>query len=258
MKKRIVLFIVVIAVLITGAVNIYGDSDLRVKVNEKVVEFPDIQPFIDENNRTQVPVRFVSEALGAKVEWNGKLRVVTIKKGTDVIVMRIGENRAVKNRTEYQLDTKVIMRFGRTFVPIRFVSEVLGAKVKWVVSTKTVDISTVREEKETEVVNGYTVPVNPLEGLSVECNDVSEDKSLPEIKITIDYIDENVEQLFDETEEILLSKFQMGLAVRIMQYARQKTSEDYDLVRKIYDIGSKKIWIEGSADGPLVISVYVK
>jgi len=41
-------------------------------------KFPDAEPFIDENSRTQVPIRFVGEALGANVSWDGNTKKVTI------------------------------------------------------------------------------------------------------------------------------------------------------------------------------------
>ncbi|MCL2121884.1 MAG: copper amine oxidase N-terminal domain-containing protein, partial [Clostridiales bacterium] len=42
---------------------------IKVIVNGKDIRFPDAQPFIDSNGRTQVPMRFVAEAMGAEVEW---------------------------------------------------------------------------------------------------------------------------------------------------------------------------------------------
>ena len=46
-------------------------SDVTVIVDGKKIDFPDAPAFIDENGRTQIPIRFVGEALGAKVGWDG-------------------------------------------------------------------------------------------------------------------------------------------------------------------------------------------
>jgi len=51
---------------------------IRVVVNGTKINFPDAEPFIDENSRTQVPIRFVGEALGANVSWDGNTKKVTI------------------------------------------------------------------------------------------------------------------------------------------------------------------------------------
>ena len=45
----------------------------EVRVNGHLVEFPDAQPYYNEDDRTMIPVRFVTEALGADVSWS-KLR----------------------------------------------------------------------------------------------------------------------------------------------------------------------------------------
>jgi hypothetical protein len=58
-----------------------------------------------------------------------------------IVKLRIGENRATVNGKNVAFDTKAEFKNGRTMVPLRFVSEVLGAKVTWDQNTKTVDIN---------------------------------------------------------------------------------------------------------------------
>jgi hypothetical protein len=55
--------------------------------------------------------------------------------------LKIGENKAVINGKTVTFDTRAEFKNGRTMVPLRFVSEVLGAKVTWDQNTKTVDIN---------------------------------------------------------------------------------------------------------------------
>lgn len=251
------MFVIIVAMLLTGTVCVFADGAVRVKVDGKIVEFPDVQPFIDESNRTQVPVRFVSEALGAKVTWDGKLRVVTIKKDTDTIVLRIGENRAVKNQTEYTLDTKAIIKFDRTFVPLRFVSEVLGANVKWIAATKTVEITT-GTVGDTKIVNGYVVPTNIDSGLRVEGSDINTYKYLSEIMISISFFKGDTDVMLQEAEQILLSKLDKSIVDKVMQYARQKTNAQYELELKEFDAGNRYVTVEGFMNRPININVYVK
>ena len=92
------------------------------------------------NSRTMLPIRFVAEALGAEVGWNGDTRTVTIIKGTTNIEITIDSNKAIVNGLTQTLDAPAFVENGRTYLPVRFVSENLGAKVDWDGATQTVTI----------------------------------------------------------------------------------------------------------------------
>lgn len=115
---------------------------VSVVMDGQKIWFPDAQAFVDENNRTLVPVRFIAEKMGANVGWEPKTMTVPIERDDLHIVLTIGESKALVNGKEMVFDTKAIASGGRTFVPLRFVSEVLGAEVKWDSPTSTVFIST--------------------------------------------------------------------------------------------------------------------
>jgi hypothetical protein len=115
-------------------------SGVYIKVNGQTLNFPDAKPFIDENGRTQMPVRFISEALGAKVDWEGSTRTVIITKGDDTVSFQIGEKSMVVNNQKKELDTAATIKNGRTFVPLRFVSEAFGAAIEWEPDTNTATI----------------------------------------------------------------------------------------------------------------------
>ena len=117
-------------------------SEISVTVDGKTVNFPDAKPFIDANGRTLIPVRFVTESLGATVEWNEELRRVNIKKDNIEIILMINDRRFVVNGRIKTMDTEAIIKEGRTFVPIRYVAEELGATVGWDPNTRTVIITT--------------------------------------------------------------------------------------------------------------------
>ncbi len=103
---------------------------VTVKVDDKLIEF-DVLPYINQDNRTMVPIRFISEKLGATVDWNNENRSVTIKNGKTTLVMTIDSNTVLANGTTGYMDTTAIIRQDRTMVPLRFVSEYLGATVNW-------------------------------------------------------------------------------------------------------------------------------
>ncbi|HHX24865.1 MAG TPA: copper amine oxidase N-terminal domain-containing protein, partial [Thermoanaerobacterales bacterium] len=115
-------------------------SDISVLVNGVEVSFPDQVPYINKDNRTMVPVRFISESLGAKVSWDNDNRMVIIEKENTIIKLKIGENKADVNGETITFDTSAVIQNSRTMVPIRFISEALGANVGWNQTTKTVII----------------------------------------------------------------------------------------------------------------------
>ena len=97
----------------------------------------DVAPKI-EKDRTMLPARFVAENLGAKVEWNGEKQLVTItgknlKTDENVtILITIGSATVKVNGKEIKLDSPAFIENDRTYTPIRFISEELGASVEWV------------------------------------------------------------------------------------------------------------------------------
>lgn len=97
----------------------------------------DVAPFI-ENSRTLVPVRFVAEALGAQVEWLADSQTVKISLKGKTILLPVGKLQATVDGAAVTLDVAASIKGNRTFVPVRFVSEALGAQVDYDAATQTV------------------------------------------------------------------------------------------------------------------------
>lgn len=148
MKRKIAsIFAVVLilsTVLATGAMAASPEPAVSVRVNGMVVAFPDGQPYVDVNSRTMIPVRFVTEQLGAKVSWDDKTQTAVIEKNGIRIDIPIGESALkvteVGNVQSVKMDTEVLLKEGRTYVPIRFVVEALGAVVDYSDAFHTVGI----------------------------------------------------------------------------------------------------------------------
>lgn len=86
-----------------------------------------------ETGRTLVPIRFVAEALGAKVTWTpDKPNEVLIERDGLTIHFFIGDDKATVNGKVVGLDQPSILKDDRTLVPLRFIAEAFGAKVDWV------------------------------------------------------------------------------------------------------------------------------
>ena len=100
----------------------------------------DVAPII-RKNRTMLPARFVAENLDADVEWSGKCGgVVIITKDDIEIVIYIGSNEAYVNGEEVILDCPAFIEKDRTYTPLRFIAENLGAYVEWDEDSKEVII----------------------------------------------------------------------------------------------------------------------
>ena len=112
---------------------------INVLLNGGYIEFPDVVPQNIEG-RVLVPIRTISEEMGAEVLYEHETRTVTIIDGDNTIILNIGETTAYINDVENELDVPANVIDGRTMVPIRFVSEAMDSVVEWDGDTKTVII----------------------------------------------------------------------------------------------------------------------
>lgn len=100
----------------------------------------DAAPIIRES-RTMLPVRFVAEAFGATVEWDGDTSTATVKTEEVEIKITIGATTAKVNGAEVTLDAPAFIESSRTYMPVRFVAENLGATVAWDGATSTATLT---------------------------------------------------------------------------------------------------------------------
>jgi hypothetical protein len=93
-------------------------------------------------NRTVVPMRDIFEALGATVNWNPATMGITAQKEDNTVNLAINNRRAFINGRQVFLDQPATLVRGRTMVPLRFVSEAMGAQVGWNEAMQMVSIDT--------------------------------------------------------------------------------------------------------------------
>lgn len=122
------------------------NSQIILQIGEKEaqvfgeVKRNDVTPKIVKD-RTMLPIRFIAEALGAEVEWDDKERKVTIIKEDTEIVIHIDSDKALVSEKTVNLDSAAFIENDRTYLPLRFVAENLGADVEWIEDTQTVIIT---------------------------------------------------------------------------------------------------------------------
>lgn len=101
-----------------------------------------------KNKQTMVPLRVISENLGAAVNWSNSK--VILSKGDMKITLNLNSLTAEKKGQKVQLAVKPYMKNKRIFVPLRFIAETFGCEVKY--SNSTVNIDT-----EPLVIDGVEV-----------------------------------------------------------------------------------------------------
>jgi len=135
-------------------------SDPDVSGQNNVLKENDTCPEII-NSRTMVPLRFISEALGSTVDWNGEDQSITLKKSNKEIGMQIGNNLMKVNTNgdikESVLDSPpVVNKDNRTLVPVRAIAEAFGIEVQWDGNTNSVFIGYSKAEMNNLLNNSNT------------------------------------------------------------------------------------------------------
>ena len=133
MRKKSLRAALALAILLALPNMAEAATPIRLWVNDHFV-VSDVNPYI-ENGRTLVPLRFVSNSLGQDVKWNGKDRTVTVSIG-DVRMVYTIDSTAVRVTAAGQTNTihsdvPARIKDGRTFVPIRILSELSANPISW-------------------------------------------------------------------------------------------------------------------------------
>ena len=116
-------------------------SDIRVVLDGLQIRF-DVPPQVI-SGRTMVPMRAVFEELGARVEWNPSTQtIIATTDSGDTLRLVIGSNTIYKNNIADVIDVPAQVINGRTMVPMRFIAQAMGLDVRWIESTRTVEIET--------------------------------------------------------------------------------------------------------------------
>ncbi|MCA1594809.1 MAG: hypothetical protein LC772_00055, partial [Chloroflexi bacterium] len=116
-------------------------SRIHVRIDGQPLRFADQRP-MEVDNRVLVPLRGVFEGLGANVDWNPANQTVTGRRAGTTVRLRVNSAEASVNGRPVSLDVPARLYGNSVMVPLRFVSEALGADVRWVDATQTVNIRT--------------------------------------------------------------------------------------------------------------------
>lgn len=156
--KKVITFVVAVVIILAfysiafaykgniavdGRITNYNFRDITIKIDGKTFDTGSTPPLI-LNDHTVIPVRAISEGLGAKVDWNEKIKTVTITKDI-VIKLTIGSNIAIVDGKQVTLDTPArvigIANNGYTYIPFRFLFEKFGYKVEWIANNYQINVT---------------------------------------------------------------------------------------------------------------------
>jgi len=221
-------------------------DDISVYVDRELVWFQDQKPFINSESRTMVPVRFVSEYLGAAVDWNaGSSRVDLAYQGKK-IALTVGQKEALVDGGPVALDTKAVLTNGRTMVPLRFISECLGAAVQWDGDKREVHVHSKGYAADLALIDSDLALGTPPPGRNLYGVNLA-------VGVVYKYTTPVEPQLVD-LREILETRFGEK-AAPIVDYVASKKSTAVMLPSKEWDIDGKHIRV-GDSSGFVSVIVW--
>ena len=156
MKKRIFTFIIAVTTLlmVMPAISVSAANDITLII-DGVTQKPTVAPVV-ENGTTLVPLRLISETLGAEVSWNTAKQQATIQTAAYTVVFTIGSTTYTVNSASKTLLQAPKLINGSTMVPIRAFAEAIGAKVNYIASTNTATVDYFTTMTGTLKIDGST------------------------------------------------------------------------------------------------------
>ena len=162
MKRKIALLLAFCLMLVSIPMTAFANDDVTVKLNGRKINFD--QPPIIKNNRTLVPMRAIFEAMGCEVEWYEEEQMVDVYLDDEnIMTLWIGEYEMwTVNNDMIELDVPPQVLNWRTLVPVRAISESIGATVEWSEYSQTVTITYTESDKVAikNSINSTTVTVS--------------------------------------------------------------------------------------------------
>ncbi|WP_419875188.1 copper amine oxidase N-terminal domain-containing protein [Candidatus Pristimantibacillus sp. PTI5] len=133
MKKVIFVVFFAISIFISSSTTYAAEHQIKI---DGVAIASEVKPET-KNKRTMVPLRVISENLGASVVWSNSK--VIIAKSDMKVILTLNSSTALKNSEKMLLDVKPYMKNNRIFVPLRFIAETFGCNVNYNNFAVTVD-----------------------------------------------------------------------------------------------------------------------
>ena len=162
MKRMI--SIITAALMAVGMTTTAFAAELSVTVDGRYVAWTDAKPFIDENDRTLVPLRPIANALGLEVSWDDDKNMASFTDGETTVEFVVGsdEYHAFLNGLDFhmymEMDTTPIIKDSRIYAPARYLAESFQYVVGWNQAAQEVIITKATAPDE-EIIVGPAIPI---------------------------------------------------------------------------------------------------
>jgi hypothetical protein len=149
MKRFLALTTATMLMLSAMSVTAFADDAVKLVVNGATIDFTGDQEPIIQNGRTLVPFRAAFESMGAEVDWFNDIRLCQATYEGVTVGITIGDTKvSINDGGEVESDVPAQIINGRTMVPLRVLSESIGATVEWDNATRTVTVTTPKANGE--------------------------------------------------------------------------------------------------------------
>ena len=163
MKKRMgltMIFILTWTLLATTAFA--NDAKVTVFVNGKTIQ----EDAFLRQGKVFVPIRVISRELGFKVDYDPVSEKISLNDSSNEIILFLGKNIAYVNKEKKEIDVAPFMKNNKSYIPLRFISDVLGEKIVWDDANSAVIVGSLGEYKENydtytyhNKYDGYTMEI---------------------------------------------------------------------------------------------------
>ena len=160
MIKRIFSTMIAVVMLTCLAVPVSASAATITLVIDGVRQSADVAPVV-ESGTTLVPLRLISETLGASVSWSGARRQATIQTAGYTVVFTIDSTTYTVNGADRTLNVAPKIINGRTLIPIRAFADAIGAAVDYNATTNTASIDYFTKMTGSIKISGSTT-VQPI------------------------------------------------------------------------------------------------
>ncbi|AKL94734.1 phosphate ABC transport system substrate-binding protein PstS [Clostridium aceticum] len=179
LRKALPILILVLVLIASMTTTAMASQNVRIVIDGSNIK-SDVAPVI-ENGRTLVPAKVIFENLGAKVNWNANKKEVTVTTAATDVSLVIDSKTAKIDGKNVTLDVPARIINGRTFIPLKFIADAVGAKVSWNAGTSTVDIKYFTDMQGTVKIGGSTT----LQPISQAAADVLMKKNPGKLSVTV-------------------------------------------------------------------------
>jgi len=224
MKKFLSFSLVLLIITSMSSIVYAKENVINVSVDHKNVVFSDSSPFIDENNRTLVPLRAIGEAMGLDVVWDSSAKTATFTKvysqentpassndnyvGKETVTFTIGSNQArletyfypenhivqgaddknysSKGWSNISMDTAAIIREARTYAPVRYLADSFRVETEWNSTEKTVELYSTKAPGEVDLSMTSVAFWENYQGWIYHTNESSKIKSIEILEVLKD------------------------------------------------------------------------